>query len=110
MGMHSDNIESPQKTFKRQLEFKASVYQAVDKHLGDENKRMNLVAAREKLYLNDIIPVLVGEGLLFRKLEIYIPEDKKREFMKDYKFLKLLSKAQVAMEAFKEYQDELMTG
>ena len=97
-------------TISLQLKFEEDQYGQVQVAATEENNRQGFTRRNEKIHQKDMIPILVGQGLQFRKGEIYTPADKLREFKKDEKFNKLIAKAQVAMEEFKEYQDKLLAG
>lgn len=97
-------------TAKLQIEFQGEQYKNIIAAATEENNRMGLVKRKEKIHTYQMVPVLIDQGLLFRKGHVYVPEDKRKLFMKNEKFSKLLAKAQLAMEDFKAYQDELLSG
>lgn len=92
-----------------QLTFKAKQYQAISDAASDDNRRMELVSRKDKIHMYKAIEILVDQGLAFRQHKVYVPEDKKKLYMKDEKFSRLLAKAEIAMEEFKIYQDKLLS-
>lgn len=95
-------------TAKLQIAFDAAQYKKIAEAATEDNDRMGLIKRNEKIHQYQMIPVLINQGLAHRRGEIYIPEDKKKLFMRDVRFSELLAKAQVAVEAFIEYQNKLL--
>ena len=93
---------------KLQLEFEPKLYGKVIETATTDNSRMNLVKRDEKIHTYQMIHVLIQDGLNYRNHEIYAPDDMKKSFAKDEKYQRLLAKAQVALEEFKEYQNKLL--
>lgn len=95
--------EVPENHTQLQLYFHNDLYADIEQAVTDENKRLGLVGKHDKLYKYNVIPLLVKQGIAFRNHEIYLPEEKRRELLKDEKFSKLYAKAQLAMEDIKSY-------
>jgi hypothetical protein len=108
MGMRTDVKEQNNTTINRQLQFPSDIYGQADDFATSENKRLKHFSGKEKLYIKDIIPILITFGLKFVKMELYTPADRVREFTKDEKWVKLRAKAELAVEDFKKYQDKLL--
>lgn len=103
---HTSTVE---KQIQRQISFNEKLYGQVTDEVDAENKRLNLVLRKEKIHIQDMVPVLVKNGLQFRKGEIYTPEDKAFSLSKDDKWVKLRAKAETAVEEFFKYQSSILT-
>jgi hypothetical protein len=98
--------ESKPNTIKRHIDFEGTLYAAINKATDLENNRRQLFSRNTKMHLQDMIPVLTGEGIKFREGKIYTPEDKFAELSEDETWISLRTKAELALEKFHEYQNK----
>jgi hypothetical protein len=106
--MRTDTKEKKAKTVNRQIEFPSKIYTAADDFASDENKRLRNSPNHKRLFIKDILPLLVAFGLKFVKGEVYTPDDAKAELIKDKKWAELRARAELACEEFNAYQKELL--
>lgn len=96
------------KEIQRQVTFSGSQYSNITDQTESENKRLGNVLRKEKIHIQDMIPILVDDGLKFRNGEIYTPVDREADFTKDERWVSLRAKAEVALETFFSYQNKLL--
>ena len=97
-----------QKTVQRQITFTEKLYSDVSKEADSENERLGKVLRKDKIHIQDIIPILVQDGLNSRKGQVFTPSDRQVQFSKDDKWLKLKAKAETALTELLQYQGELL--
>lgn len=100
--------EKEGETILRQVDYPVKTYGAVEDLVTAENKRLQHFSRKSRMHIKDILPILTAEGLKFRKGMIYTPEDKVVEFAKDEKWVKLRAKAEMAIDDFMKYQNDLL--
>lgn len=97
-----------EKQIQRQITFGEKLYGQITDEADAENKRLNHVLRKEKIHIQDMVPLLVKNGLQFRRGEIYTPEDQSFTLSKDDRWVKLRAKAETALEDFLAYQNKLL--
>jgi hypothetical protein len=98
----------PENSTQLQLYFDNKQYAKIESEVAEENTRRGLIGKHNKLYKYQVIPILIDHGMSFKNHEVYVPEEKRRDLMKDEKFSNLYAKAQLAMENLKIHMHKLL--
>ena len=89
---------------KRQLEIPSDTYKTADDIMADENSRMGLIKRTDKLFLNDFLIILIGDGISHRQGKVYSPKDKQPLYSKDKQWNILRKEAEQAIQKLRKYE------
>lgn len=103
--MRSDTKERNDEFVTHQLKFNSDIMLAADDLLADENRILKLVSRKNKKFLKDILPELVGDGIKFRNGKVFTPEHLLNDLVRDDRWITLKAKAETAIEKMKLYEE-----
>lgn len=95
-------------TIKRQIDFPAKAYSEASTIMDEDNNRTKKYSRSEKIHMKQMIPILLEDGIKYRRGEIYTPDDMKKDLNKDDKWVSLRAKAELAVENLMDYQKNLI--
>lgn len=103
--MKKDTIANGKESIKRHIEIPTDVYRDVEDEVKDHNRLHDLHTKYDKIFIQDMLPLLVADGISHRRRNVFVGVDKKMQ--KDPRWKKLMADAVKANKALREYESTL---
>lgn len=105
--MKADTIEKDGDVINRQLQIDSTVYKDADALLVELNRELGLISRNKKMFLKDFLPILIADGVKFRKGKVFTPYHLAGKFARDDKWIRLKTKAEESIKILKEHESKI---